>query len=108
MDEMYEYVKRILAAQPTILAAWGFDEPVPFPGGILFHVSGFKHQGYVQVLYDEGDDTFIVVLLDEYLNGQARIEHVHIDQLVNVIDREVERTDDYDERCKEFILCMKD
>ena len=108
MDEMYEYVKRILAAQPTILAAWGFDEPVPFPGGILFHVSGFKHQGYVRVMYDEGDDTFIVVLLDEYLNGQARIENVYIDQLVNVIDREVERTEDYDERCKEFILSTKD
>ena len=108
MDEMYEYVKRILAPQPKVLASWGFDEPVPFPGGILFHVSGFKHQGYVQVMYDEGDDTFIVVLLDEYLNGQARIENVYIDQLVVLIDREVERTDDYDERCKEFILCMKD
>jgi len=107
MDNMFDYIKQILSAKPTIMSAWGFDEPVPFPGGILFHVDGFKHQGYVQILYDEGDDTFIVVLLDEYLNPHARFENVYIDQLVDVIDREVERTDDYDERVKEFLLTVE-
>lgn len=107
MDNMFDHIKQILSAQPTFLSAWGFDEPVPFPGGMLFHVDGFKHQGYVQILYDEGDDTFIVVLLDEYLNAHARFENVYIDQLVDVIDREVERTDDYDERVKEFLLTVQ-
>ena len=107
MDNMFNYIKQILSAQPTILSAWGFDEPVPFPGGMLFHVSGFKHQGYVQILYDEGDDTFIVVLLDEYLNPHARFENIYIDQLVDVIDREIERTDDYDKRVKEFLLTVQ-
>ena len=104
MDNMFNYIKQILSAQPTALSAWGFDEPVPFPGGMLFHVDGFKHQGYVQILYDEGDDAFIVVLLDEYLNPHARFENIYLDQLVDVIDREVERTDDYDKRVHGPIL----
>lgn len=103
MNNMHEYIQRILAAQPTIISTWGFGEPIPFPGGIMFHVNGFKHQGYVQILYDEGDDTFIVVLLDEYLNGRSRIQSIHLDQLLDVIEREVERIDEYDERCKKFI-----
>jgi hypothetical protein len=104
MNDIFDYIKQILSAQPTVLASWGFSEPVPFPGGMLFHVEGFKHQGYVQIFLDEGDDSFIVVLLDEYLNGVNRFENVYLDQLVGLIDREVERTENYDEQVKEFLL----
>jgi hypothetical protein len=56
-------------------------------------VDGFKYQGRVQVIYNEGTDLFEVHLE----NGRIE-EGVYLDQLVNVIDGMVERCDNYDKR----------
>ena len=57
-------------------------------------VVGFQYKGWVEVIYDEGHDTFRVVLRK---TGKT-VEDVYFDELVNVIDSLVERTDDYEER----------
>ena len=59
-------------------------------------VDGFKYQGEVRVVYNEGADLFDVELVD--IN--KRIEDVYLDQLVGVIDGLVERCDNYNERVK--------
>ena len=92
---MAEYILQILRSQLMVVFSWGFHRPTALPDdkGLSFMVDGFKYQGRVQVIYNEGADLFEVLL--EY----GRIEEgVYLDQLVNVIDGMVERCDNYDKR----------
>ncbi len=84
--------------------SWGFHNPVALPNdeGLIFRVNGFKHKGFVKVVYNEGKDLFVVILLDNQNNESQRLEDVYFDMLVNVIDEAVERTIYYDERVKQF------
>ena len=92
---MAEYILQILKSQLMILCSWGPHNFKRLPGdkGLSFQVEGFKYQGKVKVVYDEGQDLF-EVYLD---NGQVE-DMVYADCLVNVIDGLVERTDNYRER----------
>ena len=78
-----------------ILCSWGPHNFKRLPGdlGLSFQVEGFKYQGKVKVVYDEGQDLF-EVHLD---NGKIE-DMVYADCLVNVIDGLVERTDNYREQ----------
>jgi len=82
--------------------SWGFSNPKALPNneGLIFRVNGFKHKGLVKVVYDEGMDLFVVILLDNKNNELQQIEGVYFDCLVDVIDEAVERTSDYAERVK--------
>ena len=92
---MAEYILQILKSQLMILCSWGPHNFKRLPGdkGLSFQVEGFKYQGQVKVVYDEGQDLF-EVYLD---NGQVE-DMVYADCLVNVIDGLIERTDNYKER----------
>ena len=92
---MAEYILQILRSQLMILCSWGPHNFKRLPGdkGLSFQVEGFKYQGKVKVVYDEGQDLF-EVYLD---NGQVE-DMVYADCLVNVIDGLIERTDNYKER----------
>ena len=63
--------------------------------GLWFHVNGFKHKGWVAVLYNEGLDLFEVRLLDDSGTEKNRVGEVYIDCLVDIIDELVERTENY-------------
>ena len=90
---MAEYILQILKSQLMVMFSWGPHnfKRLPEDQGLSFQVKGFKYQGRVQVIYNEGADLF-EVRLD---NGEI-VENVYLDQLVNVIDGMVERCDDYD------------
>ena len=92
---MAEYILQILKSQLMILCSWGPHNFKRLPGdqGLSFIVDGFKYQGKVKVVYDDGQDLF-EVHLD---NGKIE-DMVYADCLVNVIDGLVERTDNYRER----------
>ena len=94
---MAEYILSILKTQLMIVLSWGFNNPIALTGnrGLRFNVNGFRYNGVVEVLYNEGSDLF-----DVYL-GSKCVEGVYADELVNVIDGEVERTNDYRERVKQ-------
>lgn len=93
---MAEYILSILRSQLVVMWSWGFNSPTRLSDnrGLAFKVQGFKYTGLVEVVYDEGLDTFTVILKK---TGKT-IEDVYFDELVNVIDSLVERTDDYEER----------
>ena len=78
-----------------VMFSWGPHNFKRLPGdqGLSFIVDGFKYQGKVKVVYDEGQDLF-EVHLD---NGQVE-DMVYADCLVQVIDGLVERVDHYKER----------
>lgn len=59
-------------------------------------IDGFKYQGEVRVVYNEGADLFDVELVD--IN--KRIEDVYLDCLIRVLDGAVERTSDYGNRVR--------
>lgn len=94
---MAEYILEILKSQLMVIFSWGPHNFKRLPGdqGLSFIVDGFKYQGKVKVVYDEGQDLF-EVHLD---NGQVE-DMVYADCLVNVIDGLVERVDNYKERVK--------
>ena len=80
-----------------VVLSWGFNNPIALTGnrGLRFNVNGFKYNGVVEVLYNEGSDLF-----DVYV-GSKCVEGVYADELVSVIDGEVERTNDYQKRVKQ-------
>lgn len=92
---MAEYILQILRSQLMVVFSWGFHNPkrLPEDKGVSFLVDGFKYQGKVKVIYNEGTDLFEVHLADG-----TRVEDVYLDCLVNVIDSLVERTDNYQNR----------
>ena len=95
---MAEYILQILRTQLMVVFSWGFNSPkrLPKDKGLSFLVEGFKYQGKVKVIYNEGTDLFEVHLADG-----TRVEDVYLDCLVNVIDGLVERTDNYKAKVEE-------
>ena len=95
---MAEYILQILRSQLMVVFSWGFNSPMRLPDdrGLRFYVDGFKYQGAVEVIYNIGKDLFVVHLTD---NGTI-VEDVYLDNLIQVVDGLVERTDDYLNRVK--------
>jgi hypothetical protein len=81
-----------------VVLSWGFHKPQQLPNdkGLSFIVDGFKYQGRVQVIYNEGADLF-----DVRLDNGEIVEDVYLDQLVGVIDNLVEKTLNYEQRVKQ-------
>lgn len=96
---MAEYILQILRSQLMVVFSWGFHKPqrLPNDAGISFMVEGFKYQGEVRVVYNEGADLFDIELVDT----NEKIEDVYLDCLIRVIDGVVERTSDYEKRVRE-------
>ena len=68
-----------------------------------FHVQGFKHKGYVLVVYNEGEDLFEVSLIDENDITVETIESIFLDNLISVIDENIEKCENYENRiCQEY------
>ena len=89
---------QILRTQLMVVFSWGFHRPQRLPNdkGLSFIVDGFKYQGRVQVIYNEGADLF-----DVRLDNGEIVEDVYLDQLVGVIDNLVEKTLNYEQRVKQ-------
>jgi len=64
-------------------------------------VQGFKHKGLVAVTYNEGKDLFDITLFNSQMVITKKIEDVYFDQLVDIIDNAVEKTEDYENRVRQ-------
>ena len=99
--EMAKYILSILKSQLMVMWSWGFNSPTALPNGLKFKVQGFIFKGWVKVVYNEGTDLFDITFLSSKMEIKKEIEGVYFDMLVDVIDRSVERTNDYDNRVKQ-------
>ena len=99
--EMGQYIISIFKHYLPIVFSWGLHNPVAIDNGLRFSVEGYLHTGKVEVIYDEGYDTFIVRTLKKDGTTKKEVQDVYIDGLVDVIDRMVERCDGYEDRVKE-------
>ena len=100
--EMAKYILSILRTQLMVVFSWGLD-PASFrviENGLAFNVEGYKHQGRVEVLYDEGYDLFRVRLLNPDGSVKQEQDGIYLDGLVSTIDGMVERTEDYSARVR--------
>ena len=97
---MAEYIFAIFRTNLPVVWSWGINpatiEVVEM--GVKFHVQGFKHMGYVQVVLNEGEDLFEVSLIDENNTIVNTIEHIFLDNLICIIDEAVEKVENYSER----------
>lgn len=88
--EMANYILSILKCNITYLWSWGAHNFKAIENGLAFSVQGFVFTGKVKVIYEEGSDTFKVIL--EKDGNVVREEgDVYLDCLSNVIDGMVEK-----------------
>ena len=105
MDEEYSkeiagYILSIFRTNPFVVMSWGINPasitivnpPTPF------HVQGFIHTGFVQVVLNEGADLFEVTLISEEGEILKTIEHIFVDNLISILDSEIEKCEKYQER----------
>lgn len=78
--------------------SWGFTSPIAINMGLKFSVSGFILTGTVQILYNEGSDLFDLIFINNDGRVRNTIKGIFFDELVNVIDDQVERVENYNDR----------
>ena len=105
MDEEYSkeiagYILSIFRTNPFVVMSWGINPATItiVDVGVRFHVQGFIHTGYVQVVLNEGEDLFEVTLISEEGETLKTIEHIFVDNLISIIDDTVEKCENYQER----------
>lgn len=101
--DMAKYILRILKAQPNVVCSWGFRSPYVVKNGVRFHVNGFLHRGWCEVMYDEGRDTFTFCTFGSDGRVLTVVEDVYFDNLVSVIDYHVETKNDKSEKYKKQV-----
>ena len=92
-----------LSAYPSVVLSWGFSQFGILQGdtGITFHVQGYKFNGWVKIVYDEGRDLFNIIFLSNENVTVCERKGICIEDLVKTIDDYVEKTSDYSERINE-------
>ena len=100
-----DYIFKILRTNLPVMMSWGID-PASIQVinlGVKFHVQGFKHRGFVRVAYKEGEDLFEVSLISENGETVKTIESIFLDNLISVIDENIEKCENYENRiCQEY------
>jgi len=99
--EMANYIYSILKTQLNIMFSWGFNSPRAIENGLMFKVQGFIFEGWVKVVYNEGADLFDITFLSSKMEPKKEIEGVFFDELVDVIDSNVEKVNDHNNRVKQ-------
>jgi hypothetical protein len=94
--EMAQYIYSILSSQIFVMMSWAFQNPKTIKTGMRFTVSGFKFQGNVEIVYNDGTDLFDVTFINSK-NERHTLSSIYFDQLLEVIDDFVEKTENYEE-----------
>ena len=102
--KMCLYILRILSCKPNVVMSWGVCKFRALQGdeGVMFHVQGFKFNGWVKCVYDLGADLFNIFYIDNKGETQKIQKGIYFDELVDTIDREVEKVANYNQRVKEL------
>ena len=100
--EMAKYITSILRTQLVIMWSWGATKFMALPNnvGLIFHVQGYKFNGWVKVIYDERTDLFNIHYLTNKMKEVEEQQGIYFDKLVETIDSTIEKTADYQQRVK--------
>ena len=103
--ELAMYIWRILKTQMTVIMSWGLDPSKArvIDNGMEVHVQGFLHTGFVQITLNEGTDLFEIKLLSEERELVKFIDVIYLDCLVNTLDENIEKCENYEQRVSEYL-----
>ena len=103
--ELAMYIWSILKTQMTVIMSWGLDPSKArvIDNGMEIHVQGILHKGFVQITLNEGTDLFEIKLLSEERELVKFIEDVFLDCLVNTLDENIEKCENYEQRVSDFL-----
>ena len=103
--ELANYIWEILKTRIEIIMSWGIDpgQAKVINNGMEIHVQGFIHTGFVQITLNEGTDLFEIKLLSEERELVKFIEDVYLDSLVNTLDENIEKCENYEQRISEYL-----
>ena len=103
--ELAMYIWRILKTQMTVIMSWGLDPSKArvIDNGMEVHVQGFLHTGFVQITLNEGTDLFEIKLLSEEPELVKFIDSIYLDCLVNTLDENIEKCENYEQRVSEYL-----
>ena len=89
----------------TVIMSWGLDPSKArvINNGMEIFVQGFLHKGFVQITLNEGTDLFEIKLLSEERELVKFIEDVFFDCLVNTLDENIEKCENYEQRISEYL-----
>lgn len=89
----------------TVIMSWGLDPSKArvIDNGMEIYVQGFVHTGFVQITLNEGTDLFEIKLLSEERETVKFIEDVFLDCLVNTLDENIEKCENYEQRINEYL-----
>ena len=103
--ELAMYIWRILKTQMTVIMSWGLDPSKArvIDNGMEIYVQGFLHKGFVQITLNEGTDLFEIKLLSEERELVKFKEDEYLDCLVNTLDENIEKCENYEQRVNDFL-----
>lgn len=103
---MAKYILRILRSQLMVMLSWGVSDfrALPNNEGLIFHVKGFKHVGWVKVVFNEGLDLFDIYYLNNDMETLKVDDGIYLDMLVTAIDEEVEKTKNYEQDVRRSLV----
>ena len=103
--ELAMYIWQILKTQMTVIMSWGIDpgQAKVIDSGMEIRVQGFIHTGFVQITLNEGTDLFEIKLLSEERELLKFIDGIYLDCLVNTLDENIEKCDNYEQRITEYL-----
>ena len=103
--ELAMYIWRILRTQMTVIMSWGIDPSKArvITNGMEIHVQGFLHTGFLQITLNEGVDLFEIKLLSEKRELVKFIDSIYLDCLINTLDENIEKCDNYEQRISEYL-----
>jgi hypothetical protein len=95
IDDTARYILTIIRSGGPVAWSWGPESfrATVYKGmaALRFSVNGFVHKGDVVAALNCGADMFEVYCLDGDDNVVSRLDDVHLDELVGVIDTLVEK-----------------
>jgi len=102
VDKIAKYILDIILYNPSLPMSWGMEDPKSVytdkMAGLEITVNGFIHHGQVQILLNEGSDTFEIRLINPDGTEVSKTTDIYIQELANQIDQLVEKTEDYENR----------
>ena len=90
-------ILEVIKADLLHMMSWGFSDPTIIENGLLFRVRGLIHKGKVMVTLNECTGLFHIQIIGKKNKVKNSIEDVRLDNLINVLDLQIERVDNYGE-----------
>jgi len=103
METMARYILSVLKTSPVILMSWGACNfrQLEDDKGLSMIVNGYIYQGKVSIIYNQGNDSFDVLI------GETEYNLIYVDMLVEFIDSVVEKNCSDKEYNKKVHISLK-